>query len=82
MYAVPITNVTMREEGARAEPTMTKTKILIVEDEFITATDIQNNLKGMGTRSPPSSIPVKRPSGWPGNCTPPSSSWTSPSRGR
>ena len=27
---------------------MTKTKILVVEDEFITATDIQNSLKGMG----------------------------------
>ena len=27
---------------------MKKTKILVVEDEFITATDIQNSLKGMG----------------------------------
>ena len=27
---------------------MTKTKILVVEDEFITATDIENRLKGMG----------------------------------
>jgi PAS domain S-box-containing protein len=31
---------------------MTKTKILVVEDEFITATDIQNNLKGMGYEIP------------------------------
>jgi PAS domain S-box-containing protein len=31
---------------------MTKTRILIVEDEFITATDIQNNLKGMGYEVP------------------------------
>lgn len=31
---------------------MTKTKILVVEDEFITATDIQNSLKGMGYEVP------------------------------
>ena len=31
---------------------MTKPRILIVEDEFITATDIQNNLRGMGYEIP------------------------------
>ena len=35
-------------ERSRTEPAMSKTRILVVEDEFITAADIQNNLKAMG----------------------------------
>ena len=43
-----IHSVMKARENAGAEPAMTKSKILVVEDEFITATDIENRLKEMG----------------------------------